>query len=55
MEQAIEQRARAVLLGGDGVGVFHLSEDLRLADDERVEAGGDAEQLPHRLVAVLCT
>ena len=28
-----------------GVGVLHLAEDLRLADDQRVEAGGDAEQM----------
>ena len=26
--------------------VFHLPEDLRLADDERLEAGGDAEEMP---------
>ena len=32
-------------VGGDGVRVLHLAENLRLADDERVEAGGDAEQM----------
>ena len=28
---------------------LHLAENLRLADDERVEAGGDAEQVPRRV------
>ena len=31
------------------VGFFHLPGDLPLADDHAVEAGGDAEQMPHRL------
>ena len=31
--------------------VLHLAEDLRLADDHRVEARGDAEQMPHALAS----
>ena len=31
------------------VRLLHLAEDLRLADDERVEAGGDAEQVARRV------
>ena len=34
---------RAVVRGR--VRVLHLAENLRLADDQRVEAGGDAEQV----------
>ena len=32
-------------VAGDGVRVLDLAENLRLADDQRVEAGGDAEQM----------
>ena len=32
-------------VGRDGVRVLHLAENLRLAHDERIEAGGDAEQM----------
>ena len=35
-----------VHVAGDGVRLLHLAEDLRLADDQRVEARGDAEQMP---------
>ena len=28
------------------MGLLHLAENLRLADDQRVEAGGDAEEMP---------
>ena len=35
-----------------GVRLFHLTENLRLADDQRIEAGGDAEQVPRRLGVV---
>ena len=38
--------------GGGLERVLHLAEDLRLADDERIEAGGHAEQVPRRLVVV---
>ena len=34
---------------GQFVGFFHLPGDLSLADDQAVEAGGDAEQMPHGL------
>ena len=32
-------------LAGDGVGALHLAEDLRLADQHRIETGGDAEEV----------
>ena len=37
---------------GGLVGVAHLAEDLRLARDERVEPGGDAEEMRDRLAVV---
>ena len=45
VEQAVEERAGRVLIGRRGVGLLHLAEDLRLADDQRIEPGGDAEQV----------
>src|SRR5207248_6423496 len=42
-ERAVE-RARAPRRG---VSLFHLAEHLRLAEDHRIEARGDAEQVPH--------
>ena len=32
--------------------VLHLAEDLRLADDQRIEAGGHAEQVPRGVAVV---
>ncbi len=45
VEQAVEERAGRVLIGRGRVGLLHLAEDLRLADDERIEPGGDPEQV----------
>ncbi len=44
-EQAVEDDAGATALAGLLVGGLHLGDDLRLADDHRVEARGDAEQV----------
>ena len=52
VKQLAQHRPGAAPAGGGLERVLHLSEDLRLADDQRVEAGGDAEQmLRRRLVA----
>jgi hypothetical protein len=40
-------------LAGDRMSLFDLSEHLRLADDQRVEAGGDAEQVIGRVGAAV--
>ena len=45
VEEAVEQRPGGFSLSRRAVRLLHLSENLRLADDERVEAGGDAEQV----------
>ncbi len=45
MEQAVRQRPGRAQVVGASVGALHLPENLRLADDERVEARGDAEQV----------
>src|SRR5687768_10741537 len=41
VEYLVEQRTRALALRRDLEGVLHLPEDLRLADDQRVEPGRD--------------
>ena len=46
VEEAVEQRSGGFRLARGAVGFFHLTENLRFADDERVEAGGDAKQMP---------
>ena len=45
MEEPIEDRADDLHVVGDGVRLFHLTENLRLADDQRIEAGGDPEEM----------
>ena len=44
-EQAVEDDAGATAFAGLLVGGLHLGDDLRLADDHRIEARGDAEQV----------
>ncbi len=59
LEAGAEHRARGAVLDGGLVRLLGLAEDLRLAHDQRIEAGGDAEQVAHGgrvpvLVEVLC-
>jgi hypothetical protein len=49
MEHAVEDRPDGLRLGCRRVRVLHLAENLRLADDQRIEAGRDAEQVARRL------
>jgi hypothetical protein len=46
VKQPVQHRADRLRLGRRGVRLLDLSEDLRLADDERVEPAGHAEQVP---------
>ena len=48
VEQAVEQRSGGFGLPGGAVRFFDLAENLRLADDQRIEAGRDAEQVAGR-------
>ncbi len=50
LEQPPEQRADAASLARDGVGRLHLSKDLRLAQHQRIEPGGDTHHMTHGLV-----
>ena len=50
LEQPPEQRADTAGLAGDCVGRLHLPENLRLAQHQRVEPGGDAHHVTHGLV-----
>ena len=47
VHEPVEDAARRACLDGDCVSVSNLTEHLRLADDERVERGGDAEDVSH--------
>ena len=48
VERLAQQRPGAVPLGGGLERVLDLAEDLRLADDQRIEPRGHAEQVPRR-------
>jgi hypothetical protein len=45
LKQSPQQRADGAGLAGHGVGRFHLTENLRLAQHQRVEPGGDAHHV----------
>jgi hypothetical protein len=51
VEQAVRERAGMFDARRGGKGVFHLSQDLRLADDERIQSGGNTEQVPRGFAA----
>ena len=53
MEQAMRHRAGELQLARGCVGRLDLTKNLRLADDERVEAGRDAEEMPRRVDAAV--
>ena len=45
----MRHRAGELQLARGRVGSLDLTKNLRLADDERVEAGRDAEEMPRRV------
>ena len=53
VKQPVRHRAGALHVARGRVRGLDLAEDLRLADDERVEAGGDAEQMARRIGAAM--
>ena len=48
LQEAVEHGTRRAGRDRGRVGAPHLAEDLRLAEDHRVEAARDAEQVSHR-------
>jgi len=52
LEQCVERAGDGADLAGDGVGLFDLAEDLRLADDHGIERTGDAEEMADGLTLV---
>src|SRR5579862_8328060 len=46
-EELIELSANRAYGAGCRISLFHLAEDLRLADYHRIQAGSDAEDMPH--------
>ena len=53
MEQAMGDGAGEAEVARRGIGRLHLTEDLRLADDQRIEARGDAEEMARRVDAAV--
>ena len=49
-EEAVQQRTARAGLGREAVRLLHLTEDLRLADHQRVDRRRDAEHVAHRVV-----
>src|SRR6267154_1112255 len=48
LEEFVEERSECAGGLGDADRLLHLAQDLRFADHHGVEAGGDAERVPHR-------
>ena len=46
-DDGVERSVQGADLARDGVGLFHLAEDLGFAEDHRVEARGHSEQVTH--------
>ena len=53
VEQAMGHGAGELQVARRRVGALHLAENLRLADDQRVEAAGDAKEVARRVVAAV--
>ena len=53
VEEAMGHGAGKVQVARQRVGALHLAENLRLADDQRVEAAGDAKEVARRIVAAV--
>ena len=53
VEEPMGHGAREAEVARRGVGRLDLTEDLRLSDDERIEAGGDAEEMARRVDAAM--
>ena len=45
LEDALQRTARGVLVAGGGEGALYLAADLVLADDDRLKAGADREEV----------
>ena len=46
LEQFVDEHTRRSAPLGDFQGATHLTQDLRFADDEGIDAAGDAKQMP---------
>ena len=53
LEQAIQRGLQRALAACHLPGFLHLAEDLRLAQHHRIQTGGDAEQVPHRIALLV--
>ena len=53
VQQSVQDQPADFMLGGVAVGLLELAQDLRLAHDHRIEAGGDQEQVPDGLLVLV--
>ena len=53
LEQLVQLRAERAVFFGDAHRILHLAENLRLADDHRIEPAGDAEGMADRFRLVV--
>jgi len=53
LEQAAEQRTDGAGLARHGVGGLHLAEDLRFAEDHRIQPGSHAHHVAHGVVVLV--
>src|SRR5438270_11109075 len=52
LEHTVEYRPRAAMIHRDSVSVAYLAENLGFAKHHGIQAGGHAEEMPHRVAAV---
>ncbi|MCY1408364.1 hypothetical protein D9M71_236840 [compost metagenome] len=50
LKKTPQQRPDGACLACHGIGRLHLAENLRLAQNQRIKAGGDAHHVPHRRI-----
>ena len=51
LKQLVERGAQGTRVAGRAHGFFELSQNLRLAQDHRVEAAGNSKRMPRRCIA----
>ena len=53
VQEAVQDQSGGLVVGGIAVGRLDLTQDLGLADDHRVETGGDPKDVPDGVLALI--
>ena len=53
LKQFVERAAEGATFTGEAHGIFHLPEDLRLAEHHRIETAGDTEGMTHGIASAM--